>query len=164
MGIQVMTDKLLDITQNHAEEIAEQWYKSVSSSPRTTSYHSLTSAQKERLELQTKIFLQGIKKLYFAEHSFKEVERILESTNFAQYTYSLGIPVTEAVYAIVLLRRHLWLYANNQEMMNNALDPYLVVESITRTLLIFDYATQVLLEHYHQMHNKHEHPGTKTVK
>jgi hypothetical protein len=161
MNTQVITDKLLDITQNHAEAITEQWFKAVSSNPRTTSFHSLTPAHKERLMLQAKIFLQSIKKLYFAEHPFHEVERILESTAFAQDACSHGVPITEAVYALVLMRRHLWLYAETQEMINSALDEYLVLESITRTLLIFDYAVQIVLEHYQQMMKKESHPVSK---
>jgi hypothetical protein len=161
MNIQVITDKLLDLTQNHAEAIAEQWYKAVSSNPRTPSYHSLTTPQKERLLLQTKILLQALKKLYFAEKPYQEIERIFESTGFVHDACSRGIPMAETVYAVVLMRRHIWLYADTQEMIKNALDEYLVVESINRTLLLFDYAVQIVLENYQLMHKKESHPVGK---
>jgi hypothetical protein len=161
MNNQILTDKLLDLTYHHSDAIAAQWLKSVSTNPRTPSFHSLSPLIKEKLTLQVKNIYHSLKKLFFTEHPYEETESLLETTGFIQDAYSQGIPVSEAVYALILMRRHIWLFADMQAMINTSLDCYLIVESINRTLLLFDYAEYIALMKYQQMAKKEKPAGNE---
>ena len=41
--MQAVATKLIDVTENHAEKIAGQWYADVRKNPKTPSYHSLSA-------------------------------------------------------------------------------------------------------------------------
>ena len=87
-------------------------------------------------------------KVVFTEHPYEETEKLLETTSFIQDAYSQGIPVTETVYALILMRRHIWLYADLQSLFYSEGDIYQAVISINRVLVVFDYAIFILASKY----------------
>ncbi len=148
MPWKVFGDKLLDLCECHAEKIAEQWYKSVSTNSRTPSYHSLP---KEACLPQVVFFYKNLKDLYFTTDSYQQVLKLLERIRYAEDAYARGIPLHEALYALIIMRRHIWLYAEVQATFNAASEMYQAVESINRTLLLFDYATYIVAQKYCEM-------------
>jgi len=46
------------------------------------------------------------------------------------------------------MRRHIWLYAEFEALFTTSLEMHQQVESINRTLLLFDYATYIVAEEY----------------
>jgi len=145
MEQRVMADKLLDLSQNHGKTIAEQWYKAVTTNPRTSSFRKVP---KDKLIAQAEAFFANLKQLYFSENPYREVQQFLERVGYVEYTYSLHIPLHENIYALIMMRRHIWLYAETQAMFNTSLDMWQAVESINRTLLLFDYTICILAQKY----------------
>lgn len=45
----------------------------------------------------------------------------------------------EALYALILMRRHMWLYAEFQSLFNSEVQHRQAMESLSRTILMFDY-------------------------
>ncbi len=143
-----LADKLLDLAYLHAKEIAVRWHEALVANPRTPSYHSLP---KERLVLQAVSFYKELKELYFVENSYQEVLRFLERTRYVEDMYGEGVPPHEAIYALTLMRRHMWLYAELQALFTTASDMFQAMESINRALLLFDYAQYIVVQKYHDL-------------
>jgi hypothetical protein len=143
-----VVDKLLDLCEHHAEEIARRWYKDVSSNARTPSYHSLP---KEGCILQAVSFFENQRQMYFAEDHYQEVQQFLGRKRYVEETYGAGIPLHEAVYALILMRRHIWLYAEFQAVFTTVIDMYQAVNSINRAVLLFDYAIFIVTQKYQEL-------------
>jgi len=143
-----VADRLLDLCDYRAEEIVRRWYKDVSANRRTSSYHSLP---KERCVPQAVSLYKNLRRMYFAEHPYQEVLQFLERKQYVENTYGEGIPLHEAIYALILMKRHIWLYAEFQAVFSTVLDMYQALESVNRTVLLFDYAIYIVVQKYKEM-------------
>lgn len=141
----VLTDKLLDLSRGHAGKIAEQWYEAVRTNPRLPSMQVLP---REQLIVKAMLFYENLKRLYFAENPFDEMFQFLEASGYVEDTMKMNIPLHENVYALIMMRRHIWLYAESQAVYSTSLDLYQALQSINRTILIFDYAIFILTKKY----------------
>ena len=147
-----IVDKLMDFCEAHAEKISEQWYKAVSTNPRTESCRHLP---KETCLRHVNTLYQNMEKMFFAEDCYKEVERVLDVGGFVEEFFARGIPLQEVVYALILARRHIWLYAESQALFDlNTTDMYNYVNSTNRILLVFDYATYLTVRKYNELTSK----------
>ncbi|MEN6422615.1 MAG: hypothetical protein ABFD76_11795 [Smithella sp.] len=61
------------------------------------------------------------------------------------------MPLHEALYALILMRRHMWLYAEFQSLFNVDVEHRLAVESLSRTILMFDYIMYVVTRKFWKM-------------
>lgn len=135
--------KLVDLTQKNAETIAKQWAKDVKTNARTYTYHD---ASEDKIILQAKDFYRNFQMMFFHEAPFEQAEEIFEK--YAEERYREGIPLHEAVYALILMRRHIWLYAEFQSMFNTEVEHRQAVESLSRTILMFDYIMYIIARKY----------------
>jgi len=135
--------KLVDLTQRNAETIAEQWAKDVKTNARTYTYHD---SSEDKIILQAKDFYNNFQMMFFHEAPYDLAEEIFEK--YADERYKEGIPLHEAVYALILMRRHMWLYAEFQSMFNTEVEHRQAVKSLSRTILMFDYIMYVITRKY----------------
>jgi hypothetical protein len=138
--------KLIEITERNATEIAKKWLKDVRTNPRTPSYKNLS--EDKALEHAVE-FYKHFRALFCTEKPFQEAKKFF--SKYADERFTEGIPLHEALYALVLMRRHIWLYAEFQAIFITAVEQHQAVESLTRTILMFDYATYVLAERYEEL-------------
>jgi hypothetical protein len=143
-----LTDRLMDLCSQNTEKIGEQWYKSVITNPRTPSYRSIS---KESCMRHAIFIYKNLRRMYFADNPYQEVKRVLDATGYAEDQYSRRIPVAEAIYALILIRRHVWLYAESAALFNTAADMYPTLQSNNRVLLLFDYAIYIVTERYEKL-------------
>jgi len=139
-------DKLLDLTERHAEEIARQWCKSVRTNPRTASYHSLPEEESYSRAVS---WYRNIRRVYLSENPYQEMLEYF--TKYAEATYAEGIPLHECVYALVIMRRHIWLFAELHALFISSVDLHQATESINRVVLLFDYAIFIVTQKYEEM-------------
>ncbi len=139
-------DKLIHVTEQHANEISDQWCKAVKSNPRTPVLNAM--AREKCMEFAVE-FYKNLRQIYFDEPPYKRVEKYFE--HYAEDRFREGLPLHEAVYALVLLRRHMWLYADFQALFLTALDQYKAVESINRTIRIFDQGVYIISKKYSEL-------------
>lgn len=139
-------DKLLDLVERRAEEIAKEWWKNVSQNPRTPSYHSLFERE---TVAQAVIFYKNLRRIYYSENPYEE--GLPYFNEYAKERYDEDIPLHEAIHAMVLMRRHMWLFAEYQDLFTNLLDMYGAIQVINRTILITDYATFIIAQKYHEL-------------
>jgi hypothetical protein len=139
-------DKLLHVTEQHAKDISDQWCKAVKSNPRTP---VLQETARDQCVLFAVEFYRNLRRIYFDKPPYKEIEKYFDQ--YAEDRFREGLPLHEAVYALVLLRRHMWLYADFQAVFLTALDQYKAVESINRTIRIFDHGIYIIIKKYGEL-------------
>jgi hypothetical protein len=144
-----MIDKLMEMSVRHAADMAELWYKSLSTNPRTVSTLTLP---KQFCIFQATTIYSSLSTMYQADDCYSAVERLMEKLDTAAELFKRGVPIEDALYALILLRRRIWLYADSQAVFNTSPnDMYNCVDSINRVLLIFDYITYIFSRKYHQL-------------
>lgn len=139
-------DKLLNFAEQHATDIAKEWAKALVKNPRTTSYRKV---REFKLINEGELFFKSLKKLYFERNAYDIVSAFF--SKWAEDQFYENIPVEEAVYAIIMLRRQLWLTAEFNILFTSALDQHQAADSINRTVLLTDYATIVIMKKYKEM-------------
>ena len=144
--MQAYTTKLIDLIESKAEGIAGQWAADVMKHDRTPSYHSLP---KEVVIEQGINFYKLFRRMSLAENPYEEAKTF--SWKYAENFYREKIPLQEATYALILMRRHLWLYAEFQGTFVTALEKQQAVESLNRTILMFDYVSYQVIEKYQEL-------------
>lgn len=138
--------KLIDLTESHAEKIARQWAQDVRTNARTPSYRNISD---EKIIRQATEFYCHFREMFFNDDPYEQAEKYFEG--YAEQRYQEGIPLHEAVYALILMRRHIWLYAEFQAIFITAMEHRQAVESLSRTILMFDYAMYVITRKYREL-------------
>ncbi len=142
-------DKLLNFAEQHAIDIAKEWQKSLIKNPRTPSYKKV---REYKLVNQGELFYKSLKKLYFERKAYDIVSAYF--AKWAEDQFYENIPLEEAVYALIMLRRQLWLYAEFNVLFSSALDQHQAAESINHTVLLTDYAIVTIIKAYKDLTKK----------
>ena len=138
--------RLIELTEKQAERIALQWLGDVRGNPKTPSYHTFSD---EKALAHAVAFYRSFRVLFSTERPFDAAQKFF--TKYADERYSEGIPLHEALYALTLMRRHIWLYAEFQALFVSTMEHQQAAESLTRTILLFDYATYVITGRYEEL-------------
>ena len=146
VAMKAFSAKLIDLTQKNAEAIARQWAKDVKTNAKTYSYHE---ASEEKIVRQAKEFYNKFQMMFFNESPYEQAKEIFEK--YAEERYKEGMPLHEALYALILMRRHMWLYAEFQSLFNVEVEHRQAVESLSRTILMFDYIMYVVTRKFWKM-------------
>jgi hypothetical protein len=89
----------------------------------------------------------------FADEKISE-DALKYFRTYAQESYAMGILMDEAVYALILLRRHIWLYAEFQTIFSSGIDQRQALDTLSRTILLFDYAAYEVTKEYQELMKK----------
>jgi hypothetical protein len=144
--MRAFADKLIEVLENHTEAISGQWGKAVSKNSRTPSFHSLNPDQYIPYAVR---FYKNIRELYFSKKPHTEETGYF--LNFAEEMYGAGVPLHEVIYALMLMRRQIWLFADFNVLFVTTLDMHQAVESINRTILMFDHVIQSVAKRYDEL-------------
>lgn len=144
--MKAFADKLIDVLETHSREVAEQWSRAVSGNPRTPAFHSLDH---DRYVPHALGFYQNIRTLYFSQKPYTEETKYF--LNFAGEMYEAGVPLHELIYALTLMRRHIWLCADFNILFVTTLEMHQAVESINRTILMFDHVIYSVTQRYGEL-------------
>jgi hypothetical protein len=143
-----LADRLMRLSANRSSQIAELWYQALSANTRTQAYRTI---QKETCIRHAEFIYKNLEQIYFADKPESELARLLDIDGFVEYHYAHNIPLDQVIYSIILLRRHLWLYAESQALYNGADDLAQMVENLNRVLLVFDYLIYLVANKYRLM-------------
>ena len=135
--------KLLDVTEQNAEEIAEHWAKDVQKNERTTYYQNI---KKEKLIIYAVDFYRNLRKLLASDNRVEITQEYFKK--YAEKCQKIGLPLQEAIYGLILMRRHMWLYADFQAIFIDALEHNQAIDSIMRIMLMMDYAVYEITQYY----------------
>jgi hypothetical protein len=139
-------DKLLNFAEAHSTDIATEWAKALVKNPRTESYRKV---REYKLVNEGELFYKSLKKLYFERNAYDIVSAYF--SKWAEDQFYENIPLEEAVYALIMLRRQLWLHAEFNILFSTALDQHQAAESINRTVLLTDYAILAIIKKYKEL-------------
>lgn len=145
---QALADKLLRLAKHRSKEIAEHWYTSVSKNPRTPSFHFLP---KETCVSMAELLYRELDTSYFSDNPQEAVLQLLDKTQFVKYVYAKNVPLPEAIYALIMMRRHIWLDAEQQAIFLTPFDITQSSDCINRVVLLFDYVIYNFSLSYHEM-------------
>ena len=141
--------KLIDLVEKNAEVIARGWIAVVKTNKRTTHYHNLPS---EKLISQAIEFYHQLRNMLMSSNTFEETQEYF--VGYAKTCYEEGIPLYEAIYALILMRRQMWLFAEFQAVFVTVVEHQQAIDSITRTILVMDYAVYKITQCYMELMNK----------
>jgi len=138
--------KLIDLIETKGAEMAGQWAADVRKNQRTPSYHGLAE---EKVIPHAIFFYTHFRQMFFAENPYDSAKDFF--ARYAEERYREKIPMQEALYALILMRRHLWLYAEFRTAYETSVDLHQMAEGLNRTILMFDYATYQITEKYQEL-------------
>lgn len=138
--------KLIDLIETKGAEMARQWAADVGKNRKTPSYHGLPE---EKVIPQAIFFYTHFRQMFFTENPYDSAKTFF--SRYAEERYREKIPLQEAIYALILMRRHMWLYTEFQATFITAVEQHQVAESLNRTILMFDYATYQITEKYQEL-------------
>ena len=144
--MQAYAAKLIDLIELKAENIAKQWAADVMKHNRTPSYSKL---RKDLVIERGVEFYKLFRQMSLAGVPYEAAKTF--SWKYAKECYREKIPLQEAVYALILLRRNLWLYAEFQGVFVSALEMQQAIESLNRTILMYDYVSYQVIEKYQEL-------------
>jgi hypothetical protein len=135
--------KLLDVTEQNAEEIAENWAKDVQKNKRTTHYQNI---KKEKLIVYAVDYYRNLRNLLTADNRSEITQKYFQK--YAEKCHDIGLPLQEAIYGLILMRRHMALYADFQAIFIDALEHNQAIDSTMRIMLMTDYAVYEITQYY----------------
>ncbi len=135
--------KLLDVLEANIDEIAERWAADVKKNKRTVHCHDLPT---ERLVLQAIKFYSQLRNMLVDPHRLEKAQEFF--MHYSRIFYENGVPLHEAIYALNMMRRHMWLYAEFQAIFINALEHNQAIDSIMRIMLLIDHAVYEITQYY----------------
>lgn len=139
-------DKLLEVTEQHADKLSAQWCKAVKSNRHTPWFQSMK--QEDCIAFAVD-FYKNFRNVYFDEKPYKKLEKYF--VNYAEENFRNGVPLGEAIYALIMLRRHIWLFADFQALFISAMDQHRAVETINRTIRVFDQGIYIIIRRYGEL-------------
>jgi len=144
--MKVFADRLINVLKNHNEEIAQQWCKAVRQNPRTPSFNNVPL---DECSKRAVFFYKNLIKMYFSEKPYTEVREYF--SEYAKVSYRNGLPLHETLYGIIMMRRHMWLYADFQAPFITPMDHQQAVETINKTIRIFDHGIYIITQKYGEL-------------
>ena len=140
--------KLLDLMENSSASIAKQWAKDVVKNPKTPYYHN---SDQDKIIPQAVEFYQKLSRVYTDKDPFTAIQDFMGK--FAEARFKEKVPLHEALYSIILMRRNIWLYAEFQAIFITIIEQHQALDSQLRTILMFDYITYAFTEKYCELMN-----------
>lgn len=141
--------KFVELAERHAEKMAKRWALDVQNNVKTKTYKNLD---------EQKIIFQGIRFYQYFSKMFSD-EKVSEDAlkyfrSYAADSFAMGIPLDEAIYGLILLRRHIWLYAEFQTIFSSGIEQRQALDTLSRTILLFDYAAYEVTKQYQELMKK----------
>lgn len=131
----LLSDALVELIQERADEVARLWLADVRTNPTTQSYRTVDPSHlMERGVLAISQFGRWLK----GDASSDEVKafyRILAHERRAQ-----GFEIHELLSSLMLLKKHVWAFARSQGVWEQPIDIYRVLELNRRVAAFFDRA------------------------
>lgn len=140
------TLKYVELAEQHAEKMAKRWALDVQNNAKTPTYKNLNE---QKIIFQCVQFYRNFSKMFVHEKISEEVQKYFRS--YAVDCYALGIPMAEMVYALILMRRHIWLYAEFQMIFSSLINQQQALDTLNRTILLFDYASYDVTREYQEL-------------
>jgi hypothetical protein len=140
----MLSERLIQIVQDHAEELTGDVLKDLAKNPRTSAYHKL-----RRTELHDRVYdVYHNLGQWIAETSEGLVSKTY--TALGKTRHAEGIPLQEVVLALILTRRHLTSYVRSSVPVDTAVELHQEDELNLLVGRFFDNAIYFTVKGYEQ--------------
>ena len=133
--MEYISDKLVELIENNAKQLSNNWLSDVKKHPNTQTYHNY-----DEEELYKRAF-----DVY--SHLSKWISRETTKEEIYKHYFALGMQrckegfkLSEVIQALIITRRHIWLKVMAEGFLDTALDMYKALELNNRVILFFDRA------------------------
>jgi len=112
----MLTVRLVQMIEDHAEELTRELIKDLQSNPRTPHYHHLTY---EELHYRTYAVYKNL------GHWVSQKGEDQVAANYADLAirrYAEGVPLEEIVFALISTKNHLYQYVRSTGLMDSAVE------------------------------------------
>ncbi len=127
--------KLVELIENNAEELTNNWLKDIKQNTKTPTYQSFN--EKELYQRAFRVYSQ-LGKWISGETSKEEIKSYW--TSLGKKRREERFPLSEIVQAISLVRRHLWQKVQSEGLLDSAYDLFQAMELYNRVIVFFDRA------------------------
>jgi ADP-ribose pyrophosphatase YjhB (NUDIX family) len=143
MKKKLLSDKLVELIEEHSEHIAKLWVEDVRSNRSTPTFHDFDQdALYRRVFLVISHFGQWLKGSYNGQ------DIITYYTCLGKERRSEGFCLSEVVSALSLTKKHIWEFALSKETWSRTIDIYMVLEFARRISIFFDRAVYYVAKGY----------------
>ncbi|MFH1416734.1 MAG: NUDIX domain-containing protein [Planctomycetota bacterium] len=132
---ELLSDALVSLIRDHAEEVTRGWFDEVRSNPTTASYQKVDPNDLFAGVYGTLSRFGGWLK---GDEADEEVRSFFRS--LGRRRHSQGCAVHEVISSLTLLRKHVWMFARGQGVWERPIDMYRVLELSRRIAHFFDKA------------------------
>ena len=150
----VVATKLVKIIEKNSSTIAERWVDDVTTLPYTRSYWNVP-----RDELQERAESICDRIGYFLGRRLPRERLASFYKRLGQTRREQGYAVEEVVMALMLLKRHIWLFVLQEGFLTTNLELYQALELNNRVVLYFDRAIYYVAQAYSEEDDKEEAAG-----
>jgi 8-oxo-dGTP diphosphatase len=134
-GEALISDTLVRLVEDHAEEISGRWLKAVRSGPSTPSYAKLPTGQVQEKAIAA---LSEFCRWLSGEEHGEEVAAFYRKLGRQRREQEFGLH--EVISALTLLRREIWRFLGRREELVGMMEVYRAMELSRRVVLFFDKA------------------------
>lgn len=138
----MLTVRLVQMIEDHAEELTRELIRDLQSNPRTPHYHHLTY---EHLHHRT---YSVYKNLGQWVTQTAEEPILANYTDLANRRYAEGVPLAELIYALTATKNHLYDFVRTSGLMDSALELHQERELRRRVGIFFDKAIYYTVQAY----------------
>jgi 8-oxo-dGTP diphosphatase len=137
----MLSDVLLRMLTEHADQVAQFWLEEVRTSGNTPTYHTL---EPQALVERAVIVLQQFGRWLKSEQAGSEIKDFYRA--LGRQRRSQGAALTEVLTSLMLLRKNIWAFVRRQGILSKPLDAYRALELDRRLIAFFDKAMRYVAE------------------
>jgi hypothetical protein len=150
----VIATKLVKIIEKNSSTIAERWVDDVTTLPYTRSYWNVP---REELQERAESICDRIG--YFLGKRLPRERLAAFYRRLGQTRREQGYSVEEVVMALMLLKRHIWLFVLQEGFLTTNLELYQALELNNRVVLYFDRAIYYTTQAWSEEDDKEDAAG-----
>jgi len=130
-----LSQKLIELIERNADELARRWLSDVQTHVGTPTYHSY-----DEKELYRRAFdvYSRLGDWLSQKTTREEIAKVY--TDMGKERRKEGFSLSEVIQALITTRRHIWLKVLEEGLLDTALQMYQAIDLINRVVLFFDRA------------------------
>jgi len=147
----ILATKLVKIIEKNSDVIADRWVDDVTTLQYTRSYWD---QPREELHERSESVVSRLG--YFISRRLPRERLAAFYRRLGQQRRAQGYPVEEVVMALLLLKRHIWLFVLQEGFLTINIELYQALELNNRVVLYFDRAIYYVTQAYSEEDDKEE--------
>lgn len=143
MKKRLLSDKLVELIEVHADQIAGLWLEDVTTNTSTPTFHDF-----DRKALYARVHLVISHFGKWLQGSYHGQDIATFYTGLGRERREEGFRLREVVSALSLIKKHFWDFALTRETWSRTIDIYMVLEFARRISIFFDRAVYYVAKGY----------------